>query len=156
MTFHNPASKLIGLTTGLAVSLLMITGCSSTSDKHLEQLNKVIKIYNNAFESKSTTGGSKYVVKDKRKDYLIDYAEIQDKVSFNESQILDFTYLRNGEPVPLNADDPEREFNEARVLMRYRIFTSPSVTLKTIVIEQHWIHNGALWLLEPDLKPFLQ
>ena len=156
MTFHNPASKLIMLATCLALPLLMISGCTGTSEKHLEQLNKIIKIYNNSFESKSTDGGAKYVVEEKRKDYLIDYAEVQERVSFNESQILDFTYLKDGESVPLNIKDPEKEFDEARVLMRYKIIKAPSVTLKTVIIEQSWIHNGVLWQLEPDLKPFLQ
>lgn len=156
MTFHNPALKLILLAGCLAFPLLMISGCTSTSEKHLEQLSKVIKIYNNAFESKSTDGGSKFVTRDKRKDYLIDYAEIQERVSFNESQILDFTYLKDGNSVPLNVKDPEKEFNEAQVLMRYKILTKPSVTLKTVIVEQHWIHDGAQWQLEPDLKPFLE
>ena len=157
MTFRHSISKFTWLTACLASPLLLTAGCSSSpSEKHLEQLNKVIKVYNNAFESKSTNGGGKYVVEEKRKDYLIDYAEIKEKVSFNESQILDFKYLKDGEPVPLNIKDPEKEFNEARILMRYKIIRVPSVTLKTVIIEQHWTHNGAMWQLEPDLKPFLQ
>lgn len=156
MTFHQPVSKLILLAVCLAIPPLMISGCANTSEKHLEQLNKIIKIYNNAFESKSTTGGSKYVTAEKRKDYLIDFAEIQERVSFHESQILDFQYLKDGESVPLNVKDPEKEFNEAQILMRYRILTKPSVTLKTIIIEQHWTYDGTLWLLDPDLKPFLE
>ena len=154
MTFRNPA--LIQLAICLALPLLMISGCTSTSEKHLEQLNKVIKVYNNAFESKSTSGGSKYVAEDKRKDYLIDYEEIKERVTFNESQILDFKYLKNGEPVTLNLKDPDKEFNEAQVLMRYKILLTPSITLKTVIIEQHWIFKGAMWQLEPDLKPFLK
>ncbi len=156
MTFHHPVSKLILLTACLALPPLMTSGCANAPEKHLEQLNKIIKIYNNAFESKSTTGGSKYVTEEKRKDYLIDYVEIRERVSFNESQILDFQYLKDGETVPLDVKDPEKEFNEARILMRYKILTKPSVTLKTIIIEQHWTYNGVIWLLDPDLKPFLQ
>jgi len=157
MKFRHSVSKLTWLAACLALPLLMISGCSSSpSEKHLEQLNKVIKVYNNAFESKSYSGGSKYVMADKRKDYLIDYAEIENRVSFNESQILDFKYLKDGEPVSLNVQDPEKEFNEARVLMRYTILTRPSVTLKTIITEQHWTHDGNAWQLDPDLKPFLK
>lgn len=156
MTFHHSVSKLNLLAVGMAIPLLMTSGCTSASEKHLEQLNKVIKVYNNAFESKSTTGGSKYIIEEKRKDYLIDYAEIQERVSFNESQILDFKYLKDGNSVPLNVKDPEEEFNEAQVLMRYRILTKPSVTLKTVIIEQHWTYDGTMWQLDPDLKPFLK
>ena len=119
-------------------------------------MNKIIKVYNNAFESKSTSGGSKYIIEEKRKSYLIDYAEIQERVSFNESQILDFKYLKDGDSVALNVKDPEEEFNEAKVLMRYTILTKPSVTLKTVIIEQHWTYNGIMWQLDPDLKPFLK
>ena len=156
MTFHHSVSKLILFAVCLAIPLLMTSGCTGASEKHLEQLNKIIKVYNNAFESKSTSGGSKYIIEEKRKSYLIDYAEIQERVSFNESQILDFKYLKDGDSVALNVKDPEEEFNEAKVLMRYTILTKPSVTLKTVIIEQHWTYNGIMWQLDPDLKPFLK
>ncbi|NIQ01420.1 MAG: hypothetical protein GWM98_14370 [Nitrospinaceae bacterium] len=140
----------------LALILCLTAGCASTSSKKLEQLGKVLRVYNNAFESKSENGGSMYVQNDYRMDYLLKYSEIKTKVSFHESQTLNHAYYRDGKPVSVNVEDPEKEFNEAVVTMRYQIAISPSNVLKNFIHDQHWHYENKMWLLKPNLDPFLK
>lgn len=142
-------------TLALILSLALIGGCTSTSSKQLEQLSKVLRVYNNAFESKTENGGSTYVQNDYRMDYLMKYGDIQSRVSFLEVQTLNHAYFNDGKPVSINVNDPEGEFNEAVITLRYRLTVSPSNRVKTFIHEQRWKHDGTTWRLEPNLEPFL-
>jgi len=140
----------------LVFSLALITGCSSfLAKKKLEQLDKVVRIYNNAFESKSEDGGSMYVQNEYRMDYLLKYGEIQNKVNFLNAQILNQAYFKAGKPLQVSKDNPEGDVDEAVLTMRYQVIVSPSPRLKTFIHEQHWKYDGTIWLLEPNLEPFL-
>ncbi len=141
---------------GITLSLTLFWGCASTTEKHLEQLSKVLRVYNNAFESKTENGGSMYVQNEYRMDYLLKYGEIQNKVNFLQVQTLNQAYFKAGKPLEINPENPEGEIDEAIVTMRYQVTVSPSNTLKTFIHEQRWKHNGVTWLLEPNLKPFLR
>lgn len=151
----HPRHSLSWLIAVCSLGLLM-AGCASTPNKYMEQLGKVTKIYNNSFESKSETGGATMVKKEMRSDYLIRYAEIRDRISINESQAIDYTYLQDGDPVVLDISDPDKDFNEVLITMRYQYILSPSNQLKTIISKQQWRHNGIIWQLEPDLDAFLK
>ncbi len=140
----------------VAVSLTLTWGCASTTEKNLENLDKTIRIYNNAFESKSDDGGSGYVINDYRMDYLLKYGDIQGRVSFLQSQKLNIAYFKNGKPLEINDDNPEGEVDEAVITMRYKVTISPSNRLKTFIHEQRWKLEGETWRLEPNLKPFLR
>ncbi len=139
----------------IAVSLTLVWGCATTTEKNLERLDKTLRIYNNAFESKAESGGSSYVLNDYRMDYLLKYGEIQGRVSFLEAQTLNIAYFKGGKPLEISAEDPEGEIDEAVITMRYKVTVSPSNRLKTFIHEQHWKLDGETWQLEPNLKPFL-
>ena len=94
--------------------------------KVLEDLDKTLRIYNNAFESKSDDGGSGYVQNDFRMDYLLKYGEIQHRVSFFQAQTLNVAYFKGGKPLEIDEDDPELKIDEAVVTMRYQVAISPS------------------------------
>ena len=142
-----------------AVSLTLVGGCASNSNsdsvKSLEDLDKTLRIYNNAFESKSDDGGSGYVQNDFRMDYLLKYGEIQNRVSFFQAQTINIAYFKGGKPLEVDADEPEKKIDEAIVTMRYKVAISPSNRLKTFIHEQRWKLEGETWLLEPNLKPFI-
>jgi len=140
----------------IALSLTLVGGCASTSEKDLERLDKTLRIYNNSFESKAESGGSAYVLNDYRMDYLLKYGEIQSKVSFLDSQTLNVAYFKDGKPLEIDEENPEGEVDEAVITMRYKVAISPSNRLKTFIHEQHWKLKGITWLLEPNLKPFLK
>lgn len=141
---------------GITLSLSLLWGCASTTEKHLEQLSKVLRVYNNAFESKTENGGSMYVQNEYRMDYLLKYGAIQNRVSFLEAQVLNQAYFKSGKPMEINPENPEGEIDEAVITMRYQLTVAPSNTLKTFIHEQRWKYNGVTWLLEPNLKPFLK
>lgn len=143
-------------TLAVILSLPLVWGCASTAEKRLEQLGKVLRVYNNAFESKSENGGSGYVQNDFRMDYLLKYGAIQNRVSFFKSQMLNQAYFKDGKPLEINTENPKGDFNEAVITMRYQVTISPSTRLKTFIHEQRWKHNGGTWLLEPNLTPFLR
>ena len=143
----------------LLCSMSFFMGCTTTSQKNLEQLNKVLRIYNNAFESKTEDGGSMYVQNDYRMDYLLKYGDIQGRVSFLDVQTLNHAYFKNKKPITLadmDDDDDKEGFNEAVITMRYRLTILPNNQVKTFIHEQRWKHDGALWRLEPNLEPFLK
>ncbi|MDH5762940.1 MAG: hypothetical protein OEZ51_08160 [Nitrospinota bacterium] len=157
MSNFRPVFKTCISILGMTLSLALIWGCaSSPAEKQLEQLNKVLRVYNNAFESKSENGGSGYVQNDYRMDYLLKYGEIQSKVNFLQVQTLNHAYFKAGKPLEINVENPEGEFDEAIITMRYQVTISPSNTLKTFIHEQRWKHNGVTWLLQPNLEPFLR
>ena len=143
-------------TLAVILSLPLVWGCASTAEKRLKQLGKVLRVYNNAFESKSENGGSGYVQNEYRMDYLLKYGAIQNRVSFFKSQMLNQAYFKDGKPLEINADNPEGDFNEVVITMRYQVTIAPSNRLKTFLHDQRWKHNGATWLLEPNLTPFLK
>ena len=155
MSSNKPCLKNWIATFWIAVSLTLVWGCASTTEKSLERLDKVTRIYNNAFESKAENGGSGYVLNDYRMDYLLKYGDIQNRVSFLQAQTLNVAYFKGGKPLEIDDEDPEAEIDEAVITMRYKVAISPSNRLKTFIHEQRWKLNGVSWRLEPNLKPFL-
>lgn len=139
----------------IAVSLTLAGGCATDTELNLERLDKTLRIYNNAFESKSENGGSAYVLNDYRMDYLLKYGDIQNRVSFFQAQTLNQAYFKGGKPLEIADEDPEDEIDEAIITMRYKVTISPSNRLKTFIHEQRWKLVGDTWRLEPNLKPFL-
>ncbi len=157
MSNHHHSFKNCIALFGMVLSLTLVWGCaSSPAEKNLEQLGKILRVYNNAFESKSENGGSGYVQNDYRMDYLLKYSAIQSRVNFLHAQVLNHAYFKGGKPLEINLENPEGDFDEAVITMRYQVTISPSNTLKTFIHEQRWKHNGSTWLLEPNLGPFLR
>ncbi len=156
MSTHKPFLKNWTALLGITLSLTLFWGCASTAEKHLTQLDKVLRVYNNAFESKSETGGSMYVQNEYRMDYLLKYGQIQGRVNFLHAQVLNQAYFKAGKPLEINLENPEGEFDEAVITMRYQVTIAPSNTLKTFLHEQRWKHNGVTWLLKPNLAPFIR
>jgi len=155
MSSNKPFLKNFIRTFSLILSVTLAWGCASTTEKNLERLDKTIRIYNNAFESKAEDGGSGYVINDYRMDYLLKYGDIQGKVSFLQAQTINVAYFKDGKPLEINDENPEGEMDEAVITMRYKLTISPSNRLKTFIHEQHWKLIGVTWQLEPNLKPFL-
>ena len=155
MSSNNPFPTNRIATFWIAVSLVFTWGCASTTEKSLEQLDKTLRVYNNAFESKAESGGSAYVLNDYRMDYLLKYGDIQGRVSFLQAQTLNIAYFKGGKPLEIEDEDPESEIDEAVVTMRYKVTISPSNRLKTFIHEQRWKLKGEAWRLEPNLKPFI-
>lgn len=155
MSSNKPFPKNWIATFWIAASLILVWGCASGSSKSLERLDKTLRVYNNAFESKAEDGGSAYVLNDFRMDYLLKYSEIQSRVSFFKAQTLNVAYFKGGKPLEIDTEDPEKEIDEAIITMRYQVAISPSNRLKTFIHEQRWKLQGETWLLEPNLKPFI-
>lgn len=135
--------------------MTLVWGCASDTEKSLETLDKTLRVYNNSFESRDESGGSSYVLNDYRMDYLLKYGEIQNRVSFLQVQTLNVAYFKSGKPLEVNEENPEGEIDEAIVTMRYQVTVSPSNRVKTFIHEQRWKLEEETWLLEPNLKPFL-
>ena len=139
----------------IAVSLALTWGCTSTAEKNLDTLDKTLRVYNNAFESKAESGGSAYVQNDYRMDYLLKYGDVQNRVSFLQAQTINIAYFKSGKPLEVSDEDPESEIDEAVVTMRYKVTILPSNRLKTFIHEQRWKLEGETWRLKPNLKPFI-
>lgn len=155
MSSNKPFPKIWTALSWIAVSLTLVWGCASTSEKNLETLDQTLRVYNNAFESKADSGGSAYVQNDYRMDYLLKYGDIQNRVSFLQAQTLNIAYFKGGKPLEVNDENPDSEIDEAVVTMRYKVTISPSNRLKTFIHEQRWKLEGETWRLEPNLKPFI-
>jgi hypothetical protein len=140
----------------IAVSLTLTGGCATDSEKTLEDLDKTLLIYNNAFESKDPSGGSGYVLNEYRMDYLLKYSKIRDRVTFYETQTLNMAYFKGGKAMDIDPEEEDEDaIDEAIITMRYNVTISPSNRVKTFIHEQRWKLEEESWLLEPNLKPFL-
>ncbi len=141
----------------IAVSLTLTGGCATDSEKTLENLDKTLLIYNNAFESKDPSGGSGYVLNEYRMDYLLKYSQIRDRVTFYETQTLNMAYFKGGKAMEIDPEEEDEDaVDEAIITMRYNVTISPSNRVKTFIHEQRWKLEEESWLLEPNLKPFLK
>ena len=156
MSSNKPFLKNWIATVSIALSLALVGGCASNTEKNIEMLDKTLRVYNNAFESKSEDGGSGYVLNDYRMDYLLKYGDIQGRIAFLQAQTLNIAYFKDGKPLEINDDNPDGEVDEAVITMRYKVTISPSNRLKTFIHEQRWKLKDTTWRLEPNLKPFLQ
>ena len=156
MSSNKPFLRNVITTLSLVLSLILVSGCASTSEKSIERLDKTMRIYNNAFESKAEDGGSGYVLNDYRMDYLLKYGDVQGRVSFLQAQTLNIAYFKDGKPMEITEENPDGEIDEAVITMRYKVTILPSNRLKTFIHEQRWKLKGTNWQLEPNLKPFLR
>jgi len=144
----------------ILMAWLILNGCGTlikkSHQKDMERLQRIIKIYNNEFESKSNRAGAMWVRDDLKAEYLTRIKEVFDRVTFMNSQILSITFKSQGKPIAQNGSVPEEDFDEALVAIRYEYVLSPSISLKTKVIQQRWTKQDGSWKLVPDLKEFLQ
>ncbi len=154
---HNKYLLELKILTILVLFLTVGIGCSNLPKKRLEQFSEATRVYNSAFERKSETGGATFVKKEMRADYLMDYLNLIEKISFFGSQPLDQTYLLDGEIVDINENKPNRkkDFNQVVITLRYRYVLLPDNRLRTKVHKQHWYYNGKKWEIEPNLTPFI-
>ncbi len=158
MTRYLAVSRLLTWPFLLGLSLLFFSGCASAPETHLEDLEVILKAYNNAFEAKADNGGSQYVKDDMRTHYLMKFAEIRKKVSFSSSLLVNKTYYQENNPVLLDDEKMKSKkpvFNKAVITMRYELIVKPSNQVKTLVHNQVWVYAQDHWELEPDLEPFL-
>jgi len=123
--------------------------------KDFENLERIIKIYNNEFESKSDRAGTTWVRDDLKADYLTKIKEVYEKTTFLNSQILSITFKNQGKSVSQKGSNPSEDFDEAIVAIRYEFVRSPSVSLQDKIIKQHWVKEGDVWKIVPDLSVFL-
>ncbi len=142
----------------LALCLTTLIGCTTPPETHLEELEIIIKAYNNAFEAKQDSGGVLFVKGDMKTQYLMKYAEIRRKVSFGHSLMVNKTFYKGEIPVLLDEKkmkSKEPVFNKVIITMRYELVVKPSNQIKILVHNQHWAFVRDHWELEPDLEPFL-
>ncbi len=139
---------------------LFASGCSTLMpDEHArnyEQLERIMRLYNNEFESRSDRAGAMWVKDEFKGQYLTQVKEIQDRVNFVNSQIISVTFSKAGKPIAQSESRPQMDFDEALVLNRYEYVVSPSVSLKTRTIEQRWVLIGSGWKLIPNLSAFFK
>lgn len=158
MTRNLPFSRILVLPFLLAFSLAWFAGCATAPETHLEELEVILKAYNNAFEAKSDNGGVQYVKGDMKTHYLMKYAEIRKKVSFSSSILVNKMYYQGDDPVLLDEKkmkSKKQVFNKAIITIRYELTVKPSNQVKTLVHNQHWVFVKDHWELEPDLEPFI-
>jgi hypothetical protein len=139
--------------------LLVVSGCGmlpKSPTRDYERLEKIIKIYNNEFESRSDRAGAMWIKTEYRESYLIKVKEVQERINFLDSQILSVMFLNKGKAIKQSGSTPEEEFDEAIVRNRYEYVLSPSVSLVDKVVEQRWVREGGAWKLIPDLEAFFK
>jgi hypothetical protein len=138
--------------------LLLLSACSliemDPAHDPRNILSDSIHWYNHKFEGKLMDTAIVHVHPDKRPDFVMESQKIRDKVSFYDSALIDIQFFKGGVPAIMKGEDPEKEFDRAVVMMRYRLSILPSNSLKNIVMEQEWTKVGNGWYVSPDLKKF--
>ena len=140
----------------VGVLFLMISGCfldASMDPRNI--LMESIHWYNKKFESKMMNSCVLYVTPEKRAEFMTDSLKIVQKVTFYETSIIDIQFSRDGQPAKMHGTEPEKDVDKATVVLRYQFSVLPSVTVKTIIIEQEWNRHGNGWFVSPDLKKYL-
>ena len=162
MKFRNSVPSLWFVVFLAAPSIMLVSGCALWAEKQTEittdKLQRIIKQYNLALETHSPTMGSVFVEPGHVEDYIRAVEEIRDKVTFNQSTLVNIVFFNDGEPIKqvYMVPEPGEVFNEAEVTMRYQLVISPSATLKTRILKQKWVASGNVWYLIPDVDSFLQ
>ncbi|MFQ5481849.1 MAG: hypothetical protein ACE5ER_03730, partial [Nitrospinaceae bacterium] len=135
-----------------------VFGCAipKTPTQELETLQRIIRLYNNEFESRSDRGGAMWVKDEHRAEYLTKIQDINERVSFVNSQILSIVFLKGGNPIGQSGSQPEEKFDEAVVKTRYQFVVAPSISLQTRTIQQRWVKVKGGWNLIPDLDEFFR
>lgn len=137
--------------------LALLSACAHYSIMNLQDdLQTNVYQFNKRFSGKMMDLSAGYVLMDKRKDFLINSNKIKEKVTFFDSSLLDIQYFNDDQPVKKTSEGAEKEFNKAIATMRYQISILPSNQLKTIIVEQKWVVDEGLWMVEPDLDVFLK
>jgi len=137
--------------------LALFSACAHYSLMNLQDdLQTNVYQFNKRFTGKMMDLSAGYVLMDKRKDFLINSNQIKEKVTFFDSSLLDIQYFNDDQPVKKTTEGAEKEFNKAVATMRYQISILPSNQLKTIIVDQIWLLDEDLWMVEPDLDVFLK
>lgn len=162
MKFRNTVPSLWLVFFLAVLSIMFVSGCALWAEKQTEittdKLQRIIKQYNLALETHSPTMGSVFVEPGHVEDYIRAVEEIRDKVTFNQSTLVNIVFLNDGEPVKQVYMQPEpgEVFNEAEVTIRYRLVVSPSTTMKTKILKQKWVASGNVWYLIPEVDSFFK
>lgn len=157
MKNSNPLIRFLVGAIPACLLLTLFSACASYSKMNLqEDLQTNVHQFNKRFSGKMMDLSVGYVLMDKRKDFLITSNKIKEKVTFFDSSLLDIQYFNDDQPVKKTTQGAEKEFNKAIATMRYQISTLPSNQLKTIIVEQKWVVDEGLWMVEPDLDVFLK
>lgn len=154
---RNPIIFLLVLAT--ALSLQACAFLPTEPQERLEELELVTQAYNNAFESRHPNGGVTYVRDDLKPSYLMQYAQLKDKVTFGRTQRINQVLYKDNELVPLTEQVLKAEkppFNKAIITMHYEIVVKPSNQVKTVVHDQQWELTNGRWVLVPNLDPFMK
>lgn len=126
-------------------------------EKNFENLSRIMKLYGNEFESRSDKAGAMWVEHDMKADYLVKVQDIFERINFVNSQVLSVSFKKSGALVSNSGGNPESDFDEALVLIRYEFVMSPSVILKNKIVKQRWVLKpGGVWNLIPDLSVFYE
>ncbi|MCH8156631.1 MAG: hypothetical protein IID18_02580 [Nitrospinae bacterium] len=136
--------------------MVFLTACGSLPFYESQKdLDRSIKFYNNFFEGKLLDRSTMLVHRDKQEDFMLAAPDFMDRVTFFESKVVGVHLFKDGAPVPPDPGFLEGGFDEAEVILRYRLVVSPSNTLKTLVIHQKWILENGQWFVLPDLNAYL-
>jgi hypothetical protein len=137
--------------------LALFSACAHYSLMNLQDdLQTNVYQFNKRFSGKMMDLSASFVLMDKRKDFLINSNQIKEKVTFFDSSLLDIQYFNDGQLVKKTTEGAEKEFNKAVATMRYQISILPSNQLKTIIVDQTWVLDEELWMVDPDLSVFLE
>lgn len=124
-------------------------------EKDFESLDRIMKLYNNEFESRSDRAGAMWVEHNMKAEYLTQVKEIFNRISFVDSQVLNVVFKKSGALVQNTGGNPAGDFDEAIVAIRYEYVMSPSVSVKTKVVKQRWVmKSDGVWNLIPNLSVF--
>ena len=139
----------------LSLAVPLFSACAQYSKMNLQDdLQTNVYQFNKRFSGKMMDISVGYVSLDKRKEFLTKAIKIKEKVTFYDSSILDIQYFNGNQPVKKTADGAEKLFDKAIVTWRYQISVLPSNQLKTIMLDQVWVHNEKQWRVKPDLDVF--
>lgn len=116
-----------------------------------------IELYNHDFETKSFNSARLLVKDAHREEFLTKLIEVQQRVMFEKSTMLNMRFSKDGQAIRQSYMMPEEDFNEAVVTYQYQVVVSPSAKLQTLLVQQRWElqGNNLDWVVVPNLDDFL-
>jgi hypothetical protein len=150
-----PITRLQSKSFLFGMILLMLSACAlDPAHDPRNVLSESIHWYNAKFEGKLMDTVVAYVRPSDRPEFVMKSQDIRDKVSFFDSALVDMQFYKGDFPALMDGQDPEKEFDRAVVVMRYRLSILPSNTLKNIIVEQEWNKIDGGWYVSPNLDKF--